>query len=314
MNEQKIITLNNGILEAEIRLPGACPESERFDSAAVIQQVTLHGRHRFGQPEQHIPTRVTCHGFGLCAEFVMDDIGREAGAGELFPKPGIGVLTQIADGKPYDMWSHYEIQRYPKTWEMEKDGIIFREEPLPCMGIALEIVRRLRLLNNQIILETEIHNTGTRRAAFSEYQHNFVAIDDLPVGEGYQLEIPFDGTLIQLPECCRNLPDFKPVEGFICVEKQKAAWVGKVVNQTWHKTTEADNILCLEKYGWKLTHRDSDASVSEDCDFKPSKLVLWGVEHCICTEVYHAIDIMPGEKDRYIRTWTFEDEETGKDR
>ena len=310
--QEKVTILQNGILTAEIRLPGSEPVSERFDSAGVVQQVILHGKHRFGQPEQYIPERVTCWGVGLCAEYDMDAIGREAKVWEPFPKPGIGLLTQIEDGKPYDMWRHYEIERFPVTWEQGEDRITFREAPLPCRGIALEIERALRLEENCIVLRTTVKNVGERWAIFSEYQHNFVAIDDLPVGEGYSLELPFDGTLGALPSRCRSLPDFQPTAPFIRVEGQTAYWQGRVQNQTWHKVTERSDIRLEAPWQWVLRHTESDASVSETVDFPPQKVVLWGVEHCICTEVYHTIDLAPGAEDTYVRTWRFEDGETRK--
>ena len=310
MSEASVLTLSNDTLSAEIRLPGSESASERFDSAAVVQQIILHGRHRFGQPEQYIRDRVTCYGFGLCAEFDMNDAGTEAMAGDFFPKPGVGLMKQLKDRLPYNMWQHYEIRRFPKRWEHGADWIVFHEEPIACLGIALEIVRKLQLDRNRIILSTSVRNAGSRAVSFSEYQHNFVAVDDLPVGDGYCLELPFDGTIQDLPDRCRTLPDFRPAAGFIRVEGQKAFWQGKVLNQTWHKTTERDQILPCERYRWTLSHRDSEASVSEQCSFRPSKLVLWGVEHCICTEVYHDIRLEPGETDIYTRTWTFEDDET----
>ena len=44
--------LKNQRLEVTIRLPGSQPESERFDSSCVVEQVLLDGKHTFCQPEQ----------------------------------------------------------------------------------------------------------------------------------------------------------------------------------------------------------------------------------------------------------------------
>ena len=77
--------LKNQRLEVTIRLPGSQPESERFDSSCVVEQVLLDGEHTFCQPEQKIASRVTCWGFGLNAEFDMNDVARKARKGELFP-------------------------------------------------------------------------------------------------------------------------------------------------------------------------------------------------------------------------------------
>lgn len=80
--------LTNGILDVELRLPGSEPAWTRFDLSGMISQVTLHGKHRFCQPEQteKHPNRVTCYGFGLSSEFCMNELPSELPAGEKFPK------------------------------------------------------------------------------------------------------------------------------------------------------------------------------------------------------------------------------------
>lgn len=311
---EKSLILRNRHLQVQIRLPGSEPASERFDSAAVVEQVILRGRHSFCQPEQKLADRVTCWGFGLNAEFDLNHLGEEAAKGQLFPKPGVGLLTQIEDGKPYDMWSHYAIQRFRKTWQHGTDWITFLEEPDPCLGIALRIRRELRLVENQIFLTTTIENVGERRVCFSEYQHNFVAIDDIPIAEGYCLTIPFDGTLDRLPRSFHRLPDYEPIqEASVQVEGQAARWIQPMDQRAYHKTTPADQILPADVYQWTLSHAASPASITETMDFKPSKLVLWGIEHCVCPEVYHAIDVSPGQTDTYKRVWRFDDNQTKGD-
>ncbi len=39
--------LKNQRLEVTVRLPGSQPESERFDSSCVVEQVLLDGKHTF---------------------------------------------------------------------------------------------------------------------------------------------------------------------------------------------------------------------------------------------------------------------------
>ena len=119
--------LTNGILDVELRLPGSEPAWTRFDLSGMISQVTLHGKHRFCQPEQteKHPNRVTCYGFGLSSEFCMNELPSELPAGEKFPKPGVGILTQKANGGAYDIFNLYEVQRFPKEWKLENDRAHF---------------------------------------------------------------------------------------------------------------------------------------------------------------------------------------------
>lgn len=307
------VRLENRDLRVTLRLPEAEPRGVRFDGSAMVEQVILHGRHRFCQPEQRIAGRVTCYGFGLCGEFDIPGIADDVPAGGWFPKPGVGLLRQQEDRAPYHIMRAYEAQRFPKKWEISPDRAVFTEEPVPCMGIALRIRRELQLDANTLTLTTTVENTGEREVTLTEYQHNFVAIDDLPVGDGYCLEIPWDGTLGELPGRFRPLAEGQAVTPGIRVEGQRACWNAPPQHATWHKVTEAGDIRPMSEYRWTLSHRDNPASVSEISRFKPGRLVLWGVEHCICTEVYHAAALAPGGRDSYQRTWLFCDEETGKE-
>ena len=308
---ENILHLSNDKLDVHIRLPGSKPESERFDSCGQVKQVILNGKHRFCQPEQLKEDRVTCYGFGLCSEFDMNMAAAGVRTGEKFPKPGVGLLTQIQDGLPYDMWSHYEIDRFEKTWRHGRDWVEFEEKPVPCMGIAARILKRLSLMENTLTVSTTVINEGTQELDFSEYQHNFVAIDDLPVDKGYCLELPYDGSAERLPQCFRNLKDFSSTEiSCVEVEDKKIRWVRSMDGFTYHKTTQAEEIIPQGQYRWTLSHENSAARVSEISHFHPCKIVLWGIEHCICAEVYNRIVVKPGESHHFARTWVFEDEQT----
>ena len=304
------IILENGDLRVTLRHPDREPRGVRFDTAAAAVQVVLHGRHTFCQPEQRLPGRITCWGEGLCGELDIPGIAEEVPAGDFFPKPGVGLLRQAEDRAPYHIMRAYEARRFPKRWEAGADWAVFTEEPEPCLGIALRLRREIRLEGNAVVLTTEAENTGTRAVSFTEYQHNFVALDDLPVGDGYSLEIPFDGTLAQLPGRFRRLEDGQPVSR-ARTEGQRVLWTAPPDSVTWHKVTEAPDILPCPEYRWTLSHRDSAASVSEVTDFRPARLVLWGVEHCICTEVYFAASLAPGGRCTWRRTWVFRDETAG---
>ena len=165
----------------------------------------------------------------------------------------------------------------------------------------------MSLRGNEIHLQTEIRNTGSVRAEFSEYQHNFVAIDDLPVQKGYRLEIPFDQTIAQLPERFVLQSDYTArAKSSVRVEGQTVIWTDGMDGKAYHKTTPAEKIADLPSYSWRLFRDDCAVSIQEKMDFKPWRLVLWGIEHCICPEVYCRICVNPGETQTYTRQWIFE--------
>lgn len=285
--------------------------SERFDASAVVRQVELHGKHRFCQPEQRIPGRQTCRGEGLCGEFVWDEIAERAAPGEYFPKFGVGLLRQRPEGGAYDMWKHYEVLPVKIDVHMRENSAVFVQENPVCLGLAARITKEVRLYRNTLRLTTEIINTGSLPLNLQEYQHNFVAIDDIPAGPGYRLELPFDGTLERVRSAAHCLPNRNmPAPGTLDAEHGAMIWRSGMDGREYHKVTEKNFILPCPSYRWRLSHSDSTASISETVHFTPERLVLWGVEHCICTEVYARWRLQPGERASFARTWCFCDENT----
>lgn len=312
--EDKKITLKNRYLEAVFRLPGCWPQSQRFDSCGMIEQVTLNGRHTFCVPEQLDQTRVTTHGFGLCSEFIWNDLACNAKKGEEFPKLGVGVFKQLEDGMRFDKWKTYEVSPFEKTYEVRGNQIIFEEHPRECMGIAAKILKAVSLYNNTITVSTTIENVGSKKLDLAEFQHNFTAIDGLPAGPGYRLSLPFDGELkdgewdIKTLDD-RGVPD-KPAESMLEFEGDCMYWKADMDRKTYHKITRGKGIRTLPEYSWKLSHESSAASVREICHFLPDRFSLWAVEHVISTEVFCRIELEPGGRMNFARTWLFEDETT----
>lgn len=306
--------LKNKYLEVVFRLPGCEPESQRFDSCGMIEQVTLNGRHTFCVPEQLDKGRVTTNGFGLCSEFIWNDLACESKKGEKFPKLGVGIFTQIENNMRFDKWKTYEVCPFEKSYEVRGNKIIFKETPKECMGIAAVILKAVSLYNNTLTVSTTIENVGNRKLELAEFQHNFTAIDGLSAGPGYRLFLPFDGRLehgdwdIKTLDK-RGVPD-KEVPSMLKTEGNILLWEDSMEGKTFHKITRGEGIRTLPEYSWKLSHEKSLASVREICHFLPDRFSLWAVEHVISTEVFCRIELEPGERMNFARTWLFEDETT----
>ena len=307
------IVLRTADLEVTFKGAEAWPFSERFAGAGVVEQVVLHKKHRFCQPEQKLPGRVTCHGQGLCSEFVWDQLAGEAAEGQFFPKIGVGLLRQRPEGGAYDMWKHYETEAFPTEVYVSGNRVIYRQKPRSCLDIAVELTRTAEVYRNIITIVTKLKNVGKRTVTPEEYHHNFVAIDDYPVGPGYQLEIPFDGTLAELEESTVRIGDYRtPVKEVIKTSGQTVFWKKQMTGTACHKVTEENRILDCPQYWWRLSHQDSPAAVEEHVNFVPSGLVVWGIEHCIWPEVYGRWHVEPGKEKVMVRTWRFEDDKTAK--
>lgn len=311
--KQESIVLHTDDLEVRLKGAEALPFSERFAAAGVVEQVVLHGKHRFCQPEQKLAGRVTCHGQGLCSEFVWDELAREAGAGQFFPKIGVGLLRQRPEGGAYDMWKHYETEAFPTEVSVSGNRVTYRQGPRPCLDVAAELTRTVETYRNTVTIVTKLKNVGKRTLIPEEYHHNFVAIDDYPVGPGYELEIPFDGDLAAMEESTVRIEDYRtPVTDVIKTSGQRVLWKHDMTGTAFHKATKGNRILDCPRYWWRLSHENSPATVEEHMYFVPSGLVVWGIEHCICPEVYGQWHVEPGGEQIMVRTWRFEDDRTGK--
>lgn len=309
MSDSSIILCSD---ELEVMLRGSENPlfSQRFCGAAVVEQVVLHGRHRFCQPEQKRADRVTCNGVGLCSEFVWDQLAGEVTADQMFPKIGVGLLRQRLEGGSYDMWKTYAVEPFPISCTVMPDGqaAVFYQKQSPCLGIEAMMTRTVRVYRNMLIITTELENNGPRTLALTEYQHNFVAIDDMPIGPGYRLSVPFDGTIAGIGKSTVRITDYQtPVLDVMEAEGNTIKWKKPMTETACHKVTKTEQILPQSEYTWSLVCRQAGAKVSETVHFVPEQLVIWGIEHCICPEVYARWQVEPGRRQVFARTWTFEE-------
>lgn len=285
--------------------------SERFESIGVVDQICLDGKHRFCEPEQRMPGRITCNGVGLCGEYVWDELAREAAPKEWFPKIGVGLLKQRPEGGNYNMWRHYEVKPYPTKAEFEGEKAVFTQESVPCMGVAARLTKEITLYADELHMKVTLENQGERVLKLAEYQHNFLSLNGAEVGPGYRLEIPFAQSLAGIENLAYDVNDVRSRKsGFMETEGNSIVWNRRMDGHGYHMDIPQEQLDIRGGAYWKLTHRDQCVSVAEKLTFCPSRVVLWGVEHCICTEVYIPILVIPGHSQSWTRIWKFSEEKT----
>lgn len=319
-----MIVLKNERLKVEIAEPGSAYRGTRFDWSSFITQVTLDGEHTFCQPESQVAGEGT-GGIGLCCEFAYDKtLGyEEARPGELFPKPGVGLLRK-PDEAPYLFMRPYEIaEPFPIQVEASADQAVFTVEPIECRGFALRLVRRLELRENRLRVACELENTGSRAVDTHEYCHNFMGIDHHPIGPGYQLSFPYRLELRDLapfmvglaPPLLRRLLPRPLLIGLIRalirrhnrpLEIHERQIGFRSVPDTWF-------ILQLARFEaapgpqWELVHQPSGAGARESDSFPPARVTVWGAGHVISAEVFVDIKAAPGERFAWTREYEFFD-------
>ena len=294
--------LENERLEITFTDP-ATMTTPRFNHAGFITKVLLDQTYQFCMPEQILTNRRNSHGHGLSGEFVLPT-GELAKCGEWFFKPGVGLVKQTADFQRFNIFGTYEIQAFPiKVEQPSKDTIVFKQAGPSHNGYGASIYKTYHLENNQLILDIEVTNTGSETLDLSEYQHNFISLEQIPTGPGYVLELPCDKSLSKLEQATLRQGDEHPMESIVAVQGKEVHWTASAENRIlYHESYDIDSESSSH---WTLRHENSSVSVREEVDFIPSMIIVWSVEHCVCAELYHTVKLTQGEHAHWRRIWTF---------
>ena len=298
-------TIRNERLKVTFRHPPEKNPYHRFETIGVIAEILLDGRDTFAEPEQLVPDRFSCQGVGLCGEYVWNELGAGALKGEWYPKFGMGLIEQNGDHKPYDMWdSSYRYTLFPVTARFLGDRAVFTQEPVLCRGYAARITKEITLSDNRILSTVTVENCGEKPLSMAEYQHNFVAVNHEPIGPDYELRIPFNKELDRMEA---SVSFMKTGEKAPDVLADRTIYWKQSMGKgfTLFHRFEKEALDCGGKSFWTLRNKKHGLSVTEQFDFAPSALVQWGIEHCVCTEVYAPIEAAPGESCRWTRIWQF---------
>ena len=143
----------------------------------------------------------------------------------------------------------------------------------------------------------------------AEYQHNFVAINHEPIGPDYELTVPFNRELVKMENSVSSMKTKEKAPDVLTVADRTMIWKRSMGEGfTLFHRFEKEALDCAGQSFWTLRNKKQGLSVTEEFDFTPSVLVQWGIEHCVCTEVYAPIQAAPGESCRFTRIWRFERE------
>jgi len=290
---QAPIHLYSDRLDVEVSQPGIAYAGTRFDWTGFVTQVNLDGRHTFCVPEDYRPGQGT-GGIGLCNEFGIDaPIGyEEAGVGETFPKLGIGLLGRL-DERPYSFWyPHQILAHFPIQVAIQNDQATFTTQPLDCRGYAVRLVKTLRAEKNQLRIDYQLENVGSRPIHTNEYVHNFVGIDQRHFGPEYVLNFPYP-TAIEEPSAENAILTCNGAH-LIQKETPQEAFYARLTG--FHQTAEPQ---------WELVYQPAGTAMREYDEFTPTRIAVWGTQHVISVEVFHAIDLLPGQTQRWARRYEF---------
>ena len=313
--------INSRRLAVEIAQPGTVYSGTRFDWSAFITQVTLDEQHTFCMPESFEPGQGT-GGIGLCNEFGNElAVGySEAQPGQAFPKFGIGLLKRTDEG-PYNFFRPHEIvELFPIQIEVNGSSANFIVEPVDCGGYAVRLEKSVRVEESSLTIAYSLENVGSKPILTHEYCHNFLGINQLPIGPDYKLcfpqpvkpEAPPPNFQRIAPPRLRWLP--KPILNWLVaryMNRMRDSLIIQGAEISWRQIPQQAFFSRLQGFQarqeaqWELIHTPSGLSVKEIDDFTPTRLVVWGTSHVVSAEVYTDIQVRPGESQRWTRRYEF---------
>ncbi|WP_054955259.1 hypothetical protein [Paenibacillus dakarensis] len=290
--------LENDRLSIEIASIGEAYRGTRFDWTGFITQVSWKDEqnevHTFCVPESLIPGEGT-GGIGLCNEFgIADPIGYdEALPGEPFPKLGVGRLTRI-DEADYSFVSPYPNEPYHMEEKVTSEAALYKVHAQDCNGYAVEYSKTITVKGSRLIIEYHLHNTGVKPVETTEYVHNFMRIDQHPVGPDYEITLPGEMLTKDMEQ------EYTP--SVLHIDNVKVTW-NEVPSQPFYG--RLNEISTVTGPTWELVHRPSGVGVREWDNFPVAYIALWGEGHVVSPENFIQIAIQPGESQSWKREYEF---------
>jgi hypothetical protein len=287
--------LSNGSVQAVVYLPDTEKgyyRSTRFDWSGVVPCLTYKGHTYFGIWFKHYDPLINDAIAGPVEEFRSSDgfssiNYNEAKPGELFIKPGVGVLRKV-DDSPYNFGFRYPIVDLGK-WKVrvKKDQVTFTQTLQSPLGYAYVYEKTLKLDKHQPILTLEHHlkNTGTKGIDTQVYDHDFFMLDGLSTGPGMAVHFAFE------PQAKEPWEPRAKIDGKDIVYLQElGTGPGQAVAGflTGYSSSPSD-------YDFKVENRNTGVGVEQTSESPIAQFNFWSIHTTICPEAYIHVSVQPGQ-------------------
>jgi hypothetical protein len=294
--------ISNGIVNAVVYLPDSKNgyyRGSRFDWSGVIGCLTYQGHSYFGVWFPHYDPYLHDAITGPVEEFRSgfdSAMGYDqAKPGELFVKPGVGVLRKLDDA-PYKFAAPYPLVDGGKwTVRAGPSSVSFTQRLKGPSGIAYVYTKVLKLEKDQpiLILEHQLKNIGTEAIDTNVYDHDFYVIDDGVTGPDMSVRFPFTPTAEPAFENGARIDGKEIVYGRELQTGESAA-----AALTGYSDQASD-------YHFFVENRKTGAGVEQWGDLPISRLYFWSIRTTICPEAYVHLKIAPGETGHWTIRYRF---------
>ena len=219
----------------------------------------------------------------------------EAKAGELFVKPGVGILRKV-DDKPYSSYVTYPLIDGGK-WKIRtsRRSVTFTQRLTSPTGVAYTYRKDLELDGHEpvLLLKHELKNSGKKTLDMDVYDHDFFMLDGEPTGPNIVVHFPFP----PVPE--HPLLNGGQISGndlTYTSELQTKQTVNSFLTGYSDKVSD---------YDFTVENRQTHVGVQQTSDKPLSHLNFWSIRTTICPEGYIHLNIPPGQTATWMIRYRF---------
>ncbi len=294
MTEKSFILENDRLKVTVANCPYGEYDSSRFDWTGFVTGITLDGKYTFESAETYTPEDPMANGVGLCNEFRVPHYAQATPNGQQFLKPGVGLLTQ-KEGETNWKYDHrYQIEPFEITRTQGKDWVTYHVAAKPWQGILLQQFKTLRLVGNSIVETITLDNRGAEPFSCVVYNHNFVNINNEPLGPEYYIE---------MPGYSEELLESSITDGNIIVKDGVYTW-----NEICEKNTRTMTKIGIQtptSYVWGMYHKGLGLGIREYVDIPYEEFCIWAESHVCTCKVLSPVHVDAGGSATWTRRWEF---------
>ena len=146
--------------------------------------------------------------------------------------------------------------------------------------------KKLRLVDDTLVLEHRLKNTGRKTIASSVYDHDFFMLDGQPTGPDVVVRFAFE------PRAASTLNGLAEIRGrdFVYLKELEP-------RQTVQTEIQGFGASATD-YDFRVENRKTGAGVRQTGDRPISKMVFWSIRTTVCPEAYIDLRVEPGKSRR----------------
>jgi hypothetical protein len=292
--------ISNGEVQALIFLPDAKDgyyRASRFDWSGVVACASYNGHTYFGEWFSKYDPLGNDSITGPVEEFRSEEgaIGYNAAKpGELFVKPGVGVLRKVNDS-PYKFGYTYPLVDSGK-WKVhvKHRSVSFQQTLKGPNGIAYVYTKTLTLDKHGSVmtLQHSLRNIGSAPIDTSVYDHDFFMLDGRPTGPRMTVRFPFE--LHPDPS-----PDNTVKEELAKIEGKEISYQQELKPHQTFATYLKGYSDSAKDYDITVEDQDTHVGIQQTSDTPISRFYLWSIHTTVCPEAYIHLNVAAGTTTKW---------------